>query len=185
MNKKERFVLDNYEISKDGKIYSNFTKRFLKFREDKDGYFNVTLVYDKYGNRMPFRVHRLVALKYIPKIKGYNVTNHKDLNKQNNNVDNLEWSTVALNTQHGYNFGAYKNIKKVKSIEYNGKIHIFPSVSHASRFYNYSNPSTIQAILEGRRNNPIPTGKRKDLYFEYTNESVTTIERNPITVDGV
>ena len=46
------------------------------------------------------------------------------------------------------------------------------------------NPTTIQAILEGRSSNPIVRGNRQGLYFEYTNESVTTIERVAITVDS-
>jgi len=184
MSEKEKFVLENYDVTEDGKVYSKFTKKFLKFRTDKDGYFDVTLVYDDKGNRMPFRVHRLVALKYIDRPKGFDVVNHKDLNKQNNYIDNLEWSTVALNTQHGYNYNAYPHIKKVKCVEPSGKIHVFPSVSHASRYYQYSNPTTIQAILEGRKNNPISKGKREGLFFEYTNESVTTIERVAITVDS-
>lgn len=185
MNDKEKFVLEHYDISEDGKVFSKFTNKFLKFREDKDGYFDVTLVYNNKGDRMPFKVHRLVALKYIEKPENYNVTNHKDLDKQNNNIDNLEWSTIALNTQHGYDYNAYSHIKKVKVTEKDGTIHVFPSTSHASRYYNYANPSTIQAILEGRNHNPIPTGKRKGLYFEYTNESVTTIERNTTTASGV
>ena len=184
MNNKEKFVLENYDITENGKIYSRFTNKFLKFRVDKDGYFDVTLVYNQKGSRMPFRIHRLVALKYLHQPEGFDVVNHKDLNKQNNSIDNLEWSTVSLNTQHGYNYSAYSHIRKVKCIEPNGNIHVFPSVSHASRYYLYSNPSTIQAILEGRRNNPIPTGRRKGLFFEYTNESVTTIERIAITVDS-
>ena len=184
MNEKEQFVLKNYDISMDGKVYSKFTKRFLKFRIDKDGYFDVTLVYNSEGCRMPFRVARLVALQYLEKPIDYNIVNHKDLNKQNNNVDNLEWSTVALNTQHGYNYNVYSHIRKVKVVELDGKINICPSTSHAARYYNYSNPTTIQAILEGRKPNPIMFGKRKGLYFEYTNESVTTIERVTITVDS-
>ena len=185
MTEKEKFVLNQYQIYPDGKVYSNYTNKFLKFREDKDGYYDVTLVYDDKGNRMPFRVHRLVALKYIIRPEGCNVTNHKDLNKKNNNRNNLEWTTIAGNTQHGYDNSVYSHIKSVKVIENDGITHVFPSISHASRYYNYSNPSAIQAILEGRRNNPIPRGKRKGLYFEYTNESVTTIERNPTTVSGV
>ena len=184
MNERERYVLEHYEIYQNGKIFSPMTNRFLKFRTDKDGYFDVTLIYNSEGKRMPFRVHRLVALKYLIKPEGYTVVNHKDLNKQNNNVDNLEWSTVALNTQHGYNYSAYSNIRKVKVIEQDGTIHIFPSTSHASRYYNYKNPTTIQAILEGRKPNPIVRGKRAGLYFVYTNESVTTIERVAITVDS-
>ena len=184
MNEKERYVLEHYKIYQDGRVFSQMTNKFLKFRTDKDGYFDVTLVYNLKGDRMPFRVHRLVALKYLKKPEGYNVINHKDLNKQNNNVENLEWSTVALNTQHGYNYNAYSNIRKVKVTENDGTIHIFPSTSHASKYYNYSNPTTIQAILEGRNPNPITRGIRQGLYFEYTNESVTTIERVAITVDS-
>lgn len=177
MTEKEKFVLEKYVIYPDGRVFSPMTNKFLKFRTDKDGYYDVPLVYNNKGDRMPFRIHRLVALKYIERPLGYNVTNHKDLNKTNNNVTNLEWSTVALNTQHGYDNNAYSHIKKVKCIEPNGDIHIFPSISHASRYYNYSNPSTIQAILEGRNKNPIVVGERKGLYFEYTEEGVTTIER--------
>ena len=184
MNEKEQYVLTHYEIYPDGRVFSQMTNKFLKFRTDKDGYFDVTLVYNSEGNRMPFRIHRLVALKYLEKPENYNVVNHKDLNKQNNNVSNLEWSTVALNTQHGYNYSAYSNIRKVKSIEMDGTIHVFPSTSHAARYYNYSNPTTIQAILEGRKPNPITKGVRQGLYFEYANESVTTIERVAITVDS-
>ena len=184
MNEKERYVLEHYEIYPDGRVFSPMTNKFLRFRTDKDGYFDVTLVYNSEGKRMPFRVHRLIALKYLEKPENYNVVNHKDLNKQNNNVDNLEWSTVALNTQHGYNYSAYNNVRKVKVIEPNGNTYIFPSTSHAARYYSYKNPTTIQAILEGRKANPISRGNREGLYFEYTNESVTTIERVAITVDS-
>lgn len=179
MTDKEKYVLDHYEIREDGKIYSPITKKFLKFRVDKDGYFDVSLKYDDNGNRMPFRVHRLVALKYIPQPEGYNVVNHKDLNKQNNNISNLEWSTVALNTQHGYDNCAYKNIKKVKVTEQDGTVRVSPTASHAARYYGYANSTTVQHILEGIRSshNPIPYGKRKGLKFEYTDEDVTTIER--------
>lgn len=177
MTDKEKYVLENYKIYSDGRIFSYMTNKFLKFRTDKDGYLDVPLIYNSRGDRRPFRVHRLVGLQYLDKPENYNVINHKDLDKQNNNVDNLEWSTVALNTQHGYDYGAYSQIKRIKCTEPNGDVHIFPSMSHASRYYGYSNPSTIQAILEGRRHNPISRGSRRGYYFEYTDESVTTIER--------
>ena len=146
-------------------------------------YFLVTLVDDE-GKRKNRFIHRLMAETFIPNPNNKPQVNHIDGNKQNNNVSNLEWSTVALNTQHGYNYSAYSNIRKVKSIEMDGTIHVFPSTSHAARYYNYSNPTTIQAILEGRKSNPITRGIRQGLYFEYTNESVTTIERVAITVDS-
>ena len=101
MNEKERYVLEHYKIYQDGRVFSQMTNKFLKFRTDKDGYFDVSLVYNSEGNRMPFRVHRLVALKYLEKPENYNVVNHKDLNKQNNNVDNLEWCTHQQNMMSG------------------------------------------------------------------------------------
>ena len=184
MNEKEKFVLENYDIFENNTIYSKFTNKFLKLRTDKDGYFDVTLVYNKKGNRMPFRLHRLIALKYIPNLDNYKIINHKNLNKQDNRIENLEWCTVAKNTQHGYDNCVYKNVKKVKVTELNGKVSIFPSTSHAARYFNYKNPTTIQAILELRKPNPITKGIRKGLFFEYTNESVTTIERVTVTVDS-
>lgn len=183
MTEKEKYVLDNYEITKDGEVYStlnsnnNYKRKKLSKRVDKDGYFDITLVYNNKGDRKPFRIHRLVLLKYKKEIEGYNIVNHKDLNKQNNHIDNLEWSTVSLNTQHGYDNGSYSHIKRVKSI-YNNEVHIFPSISHASRYFGYANPSSIHRVLQGLNSNPIARGSRKGLYFEFTNESVTTIERN-------
>jgi hypothetical protein len=76
----------------------------------------VPLVYNNKGHRMPFRVHRLVALKYIQNPNNLPVTNHKDLNKKNNCVENLEWVTVSKNTQHGYDNCAYKKVKRLLSL---------------------------------------------------------------------
>lgn len=183
MTDKEKFILENYNITRDGKIFEG--ERQLNFRVNQDGYYDVRLKYNEQGKSQPFLVHRLVALKYLEKGENMPVTNHKDLNKTNNQVDNLEWSNVQLNTQHGYDNGAYPSIKRVKVIESDGTTHIFPSQSHTSRYYNYKNPSTIQQILDGKRKNPLSKGKRKGYYFEYTDEGVTTIERKANTVVGL
>ena len=182
MTEKEKYVLEHYEISKDGKIYSPYTSKYLKFREDKDGYYTVALIYNSNGDRQPFRVHRLVALKYIPEIEGCNVVNHKDLNKKNNIVENLEWCNVSYNTQHGFDNCAYLNIKRVKVTDTNGNSIIFPNMSDASRFYGYKNPTTLQHWLT--KSSPyIPNrGKLKGYTIEFTNESVTTTERITDTV---
>jgi len=186
MTKEEKFVLDNYEITTDGKIFSHFTNKWLKFSTDKDGYFNVSLVCNNNSSRKRFRVHRLVAFKYLDEINGHNVINHKNLNKQDNRVINLEWSTTSKNTQHGYDNSSYTYIKSVKVTDVNGNILIFPSCSHVSRFYNYKCPSEIANIISGiRGKNPRTRGKCKGFLFEFTNESVTTIERNVSTVVDV
>lgn len=182
MNIKEKFVLDHYEITKDGKVYSPFTKKFLKFRVDKDGYFDVSLVYNKNGDRQPFRVHRLVALKYLEEIEGLDIVNHKDLNKQNNNVENLEWSNVSMNTQHGFDNCAYSKIPKVKIITLEGEELIFPNISYASRHFGYKNATTIQHWF--KKSNPYspPKGKLKGYTLYLLTEGVTTIETVTDTV---
>ena len=50
-------------------------------------------------------MHRLVALTYLDNPNGYNCINHKDGNKLNNHIENLEWCTVKQNTQHAYDNG--------------------------------------------------------------------------------
>lgn len=189
MTDKEKYVLSHYEISSTGQVFStlssrtNFQRYELKQRTDKDGYKDVSLVYNNKGNRQPFRIHRLVALKYIPNPNNLTIINHKDLNKANNHQDNLEWSTIALNTQHGYDNCCYNNVQKIKITLENGKTYIFPSQSHAARYFKYSTPAAIQHFL---KYNISPTnGKLKNAIIEFTTESVTTIERNPITVNGV
>lgn len=177
MNVKEKYVLEHYEISKEGTIYSPYTKKFLKFREDKDGYLEVTLIYNDEGKRQPFKLHRLLALKYIPEIEGYNVVNHKDLNKQNNNLDNLEWSTTQKNTQHGFDNCAYKSIRRVKVTETDGTINIFPNQSCASRYYGYKTTATFTHFLKDGGPHIPNKGKLKDYIIEYTDEGVTTIEK--------
>lgn len=70
---------------------------------DKDGYKQITL-YNK-DIEKHYKVHKLVALTFIPNPKNLPVINHKDTNKQNNSVENLEWCTISYNTLHGYYFG--------------------------------------------------------------------------------
>jgi len=45
-------------------------------------------------------IHRIVALHFIPNPYGYRTVNHKDLNKMNNHVDNLEWATHSYQLKH-------------------------------------------------------------------------------------
>ena len=90
---------ENYLITEDGKIYSCFSRRYLKLILN-NLYYCVTL-YDFKGNRVQKNVHRLVAETFIPNPNNYPVVNHKDENKLNNNVNNLEWCTHEYNLKYG------------------------------------------------------------------------------------
>ena len=92
-----------YEVSNLGNIrsyiYHNGTyDRILKPRKVKDGYLMVVLTKEK--KRKSFQVHQLVARTFIPNIKGYKEVNHKNLDKTDNCVTNLEWTTRRENVLH-------------------------------------------------------------------------------------
>lgn len=56
-------------------------------------------------------IHRLVAQAFIPNPEGKRTVNHKDLNKQNNHVSNLEWATYGENLKHSWQNGRTNNSK--------------------------------------------------------------------------
>ena len=103
-NYKEIEGFPKYGVFTDGTIISfkrskwgSIIKPILGCR----GYFLVNLMQDKVMVQM--LVHRIVALTYIDNPNNLPFVNHKDLNKLNNNVDNLEWVSGRENVTHYYN----------------------------------------------------------------------------------
>jgi hypothetical protein len=80
--------------------------------------------YRAYGFRhnqklIPITIHRMVATEFIPNPENKPCINHKDCNKQNNYMDNLEWVTYSENTQHAYRNNLIRpRGKTVKHISY-------------------------------------------------------------------
>ena len=70
------------------------------------GYHQITIYKNRKGNR--FKVHRLVAFAFIPNPNNFPQINHKDGNKENNDVVNLEWCTNSHNQKHAYLLGLNK-----------------------------------------------------------------------------
>jgi hypothetical protein len=124
---KEVYGFPHYEVSnlghvrsKDKFIYQkdphgNGVKVLRKGREitgglDPDGYRHVLLYYSSGGNRWTAKVHRLVANAFIPSERHTDLlqVNHKDGNKQNNAVENLEWVTSQENITHAQRLGLRK-----------------------------------------------------------------------------
>jgi hypothetical protein len=87
----------NYDVSNFGNIRNNKTGKILKLNI-KSGYYNINLKNDKISKS--FKVHRLVALAFIENPKNKLEVNHKDKNKLNNQVNNLEWMTRQENNIH-------------------------------------------------------------------------------------
>lgn len=88
-----------YAITEDGNVWSYRNNRFIKSFLRKNGYMQVLLVKD--GTKKSWKVHRLVALTYIPNPNNYPEVNHKDENRINNCVDNLEWCPHDYNCNYG------------------------------------------------------------------------------------
>jgi len=112
-----------YYIEPNGDVYSQDRFGNTQFHEGKklspyimkNGYKVLTL-YDKNSQKKNFLVHRLVALTYIPNPNNYPCVNHKDCNRQNNNLNNLEWCTDMYNKQ---SINTSRRFGNIKLTEYN------------------------------------------------------------------
>lgn len=91
-----------YEISPVGVVRSLRKDILLKTEVMKSGYVRVCLCKDGYQKN--FLLHRLVAKAFIPNVENYRCINHKDGNKRNNMVENLEWCSHSMNILHAYRF---------------------------------------------------------------------------------
>lgn len=88
-----------YAITEDGQVWGYKRKHWLALTPDKDGYLTVKLSKNNIGKRV--RVHRLVAETYIPNPDSLLEVNHKDEDKTNNCVSNLEWCDDKYNNRYG------------------------------------------------------------------------------------
>lgn len=133
---------ENYRISTLGRIYSKKTDSLMKPTKDNKGYLRITF-YEN-GKNHTRKVHRLVAKAFIDNPRKLPEINHKDEDKHNNNVENLEWCTkrynilfgTALIRTHKANINCVTTSVKVRCVE-TGEI--FPSIREARRITGAAN----------------------------------------------
>lgn len=89
----------HYAVTSYGRVWSYKSHKFLSPGVDKFGYCIVVLC--KNGKRKTCKVHRLVAEAFLANPDGKPQVNHKDENKTNNNIINLEWMTAVENINYG------------------------------------------------------------------------------------
>ena len=100
----------NHEVSNTGKVRNKHTKEELPIKITKDGY---STVYIKENNKYPrLRVHKLVMETFCNKEQSKEI-NHIDGNKQNNNLDNLEYTTHRENMIHAVENGLINTNRKM------------------------------------------------------------------------
>lgn len=100
-----------YSINTLGDVYSHYYGVILRPDTTYNGYKQVGLYKNK--KRMGHNIHRLVAETFLIKNSPKDVVNHKDGNRLNNSVCNLEWVTPSQNTKHAFKSGL-SSMKKFK-----------------------------------------------------------------------
>lgn len=93
-------IVTNYFINQLGEIKNIKTDRILKQKITQRGYMFVTVSIN--GKLKDLSIHREVAKAFISNDNNLSFVNHKDGNKQNNSVENLEWCTPSENMKHAY-----------------------------------------------------------------------------------
>lgn len=135
-----------YEVSDRGEVRNAKTLRLKSQGISKNGYLFVRIDHKKYA------VHRLVALAFLPIEDGKNCVNHKDEDKTNNSVINLEWCDIAYNNRYGSrqkrcDLGRGKAVVGVRGAE---RIY-FDTIADAAKALGV-NPSSIRNCIHGERN---------------------------------
>lgn len=156
------FGYEDYEVSNFGRVksykYDKTDGRIMKPYHDTKRYLQIDLQLDgrKRQNRKHFFIHRLVAQAFIPNPDNLPQVNHKDENKDNNHVDNLEWCTNEYNARYGTKSErvAQKRRKPVYSIDSEGNIEEFAGVRAATRAMTGGKSdggSCITQVIAGKR----------------------------------
>ena len=156
-----------YEVSTDGQVRKIQNHYYPKFQKDKDGYLSCSLSNGD-GTKKKYRVHRLVALAFIPNPENKSEVNHINSIRDDNRVENLEWNTRQENEKHAYRDGRHQELREkarenllqyaipalktpVRQLDlFDKEINIFDSLSEAERQTGI-NHRNISLVCQGKR----------------------------------
>ena len=151
------------EVSNEGRVRSwlRGSPRVLKTQPDKKGYHRLRVTVER--EKMSYKIHREVAKAFIPNPEHLPQVNHKDGNKSNNAVDNLEWITNIDNAHHAIENGLWENVFEgsrkenesrkrpvigYRTTENSSESRWFESIREAERFVGSTH---VVDVLKGRR----------------------------------
>lgn len=133
-------------VNKDGEVF--LSDGSVSRGTVRSGYLNIT------DAGTSFRVHRLMALTFLDQHPDKPIINHKDGNKLNNRLDNLEWCDYTENIVHAFKTGLRPDNHKVEFRDLEtGEIKSFYSLQESARYFGL-NASAILHYLRSKRVNP-------------------------------
>ena len=136
--------------------YNNFEyqmiykEKILKPILKSNGYLSICLIKGK--SKKVYYIHKLVAQTFIHNPSNYKYINHKDENKTNNNVNNLEWCSAKYNCNYGNRNKKIINKLNIKILQYDldgNFIKQWDSMKEATKKLNIRN---ISQVVNGKRN---------------------------------
>lgn len=141
-----------YEVSNIGRVKSlprkGTTKKEKILRQYNNGDNYIMVFLSKNDIRKKEKVHRLVASAFMPNPNNFPCVNHKDEDRQNNNIDNLEWCTYEYNLNYGTRIK--KCSKPIVQLDIKGNlIRIWDSATKVMKELGYKN-TVINNCLKGR-----------------------------------
>lgn len=166
-----------YQVSNKGNVKSlNYHKegyeKTLKPKKHNKGYLQIQLMGKE--NRT-FTIHRLVAEAFLPNPNNYPCINHKDENKQNNSLDNLEWCDNSYNAKYSIKLHPerIKNRKYTsKKSKLNYKVNQFDNEGNLIKTWNNSRTIFLETGMSDWAISECCKGNRKSAYgfnWQYAN----------------
>lgn len=145
-------TLGRYKTGYNGRSYP---EKIMSLTKDNAGYMQISLT-DNDKKRKTFKVHILVARAFIPNPENKKTVNHIDGNKENNNIENLEWNTMSEQIIHKYRvLNNYNNCNKPLKVTFlDGRIKVFDSLKECYTYFDIGQdaiPRIISCKKSGKR----------------------------------
>lgn len=125
-------------------------EKMLKGKTDKDGYIEYALCTGTHKKMKYYRVHRLVAMAFIPNPLNLPIINHKDECKSNNRVENLEWCDYSYNRNYGTMPDKFNH-----QVIYEGDTYVSIKACERETGKDHRHIKKVGTVLNHPRSNPV------------------------------
>lgn len=164
------FGHEDYIISKTGSLYNTKSKRYVS-TTIKNGYIRYNV---NWTRRL---MHQVLADQFIPNPNNYNSIDHKDGNKLNNSLSNLEWCDIEENKNRAYNNGLTAIVKTMVTFVKDSESFTILGLENASKVFGIKKSTLCTMIKKyGDKDIAIPSGSMKG-YKIITNKCKCKVQR--------